>query len=45
MTFVADFEPKALWGFFDKILTIPRGSKEEDKIRAFVVSVAEENGL
>ncbi len=45
MTFVADLEPKALWAHFDQILTIPRGSKEEDQIRAFVVSVAERNGL
>jgi dipeptidase D len=45
MTFVSDFEPKALWAHFDEILTIPRGSKEEDKIRAYVVRVAEEAGL
>jgi dipeptidase D len=45
MTFVADLEPKALWAHFDQILTIPRGSKEEDQIRAYVVSVAERNGL
>ncbi len=45
MTFVADLEPKALWAHFDQILTIPRGSKEEDQIRAHVVAVAERNGL
>jgi dipeptidase D len=45
MSFVADLEPKALWGHFDQILTIPRGSKEEDKIRAHVVEIAERNGL
>ncbi|MBT8398472.1 MAG: beta-Ala-His dipeptidase, partial [Gemmatimonadetes bacterium] len=45
MTFVADLEPTALWAHFDQILTIPRGSKEEDQIRAYVVSVAERNGL
>lgn len=45
MTFVADFEPKALWAFFDEILTIPRGSKEEDRIREYVVQVAQRNGL
>jgi dipeptidase D len=45
MTFVADFEPKALWAHFDKILTIPRGSKEEGRIREYVVAVAERNGL
>jgi dipeptidase D len=45
MSFVTDFEPKALWAHFDKILTIPRGSKEEDKIREYVIRVAQEAGL
>lgn len=45
MTFVSDFEPKALWQHFDEILTIPRGSKEEDRIRQYVVDVAERNSL
>ncbi len=45
MTFVSDLEPKPLWSHFDEILTIPRGSKEEDRIRAFVVGLAERNGL
>ena len=45
MTFVSDFQPKALWAHFDEILTIPRGSKEEDRIREYVVQVAEKNGL
>ncbi|MCJ7630561.1 MAG: aminoacyl-histidine dipeptidase, partial [Longimicrobiales bacterium] len=45
MSFVADLEPRALWSHFDKILTIPRGSKEEDQIRDHVVAVAERNGL
>lgn len=45
MTFVADFEPRALWGHFDKILTIPRGSKEEDKMRDYVLSAAQNHGL
>ena len=45
MTFVSDLEPKPLWSHFDEILTIPRGSKEEEKMRAFVVGVAERNGL
>jgi dipeptidase D len=45
MTFVSDLEPTPLWGHFDTILTVPRGSKEEGKMRAFVVGVAERNGL
>ncbi|MFP4623864.1 MAG: aminoacyl-histidine dipeptidase, partial [Gemmatimonadota bacterium] len=38
-------EPQALWAHFDRILEIPRGSKEEDAARAYVVEVAEKNGL
>ncbi len=45
MTFVSDLEPKPLWGHFDEILTIPRGSGEEAKMRAFVLGVAERLGL
>jgi dipeptidase D len=45
MTFVSDLEPKPLWSYFDEILTIPRGSKEEGEMRAFVVGVAKRNGL
>jgi dipeptidase D len=45
MTFVSDLDPKPLWRHFDQILTIPRGSKEEERVRAFVVGVAERNGL
>ncbi len=44
-TFVSDFEPKALWGHFDQILTIPRASKDEGKMRDYVIAVAEKNGL
>jgi dipeptidase D len=45
MTFVSDFEPKPLWSHFDHILAIPRGSKEEEQIRAFVLAIADRNGL
>lgn len=45
MTFVSDFEPQALWSHFDEILTIPRGSKEEEKIREYVVQVAQRSGM
>lgn len=45
MTFVSDLDPKPLWGHFDEILTIPRGSKEEAAMREFVIAVAERNGL
>ena len=45
MTFVAELEPRALWSHFDRILTIPRGSKNEDAIRQFIVEQAETLGL
>lgn len=45
MTFVSELEPTQLWQHFDKILEIPRGSKNEDRIRAHIVSLAERAGL
>jgi len=44
MSFVADLDPKPLWSHFDEILKIPRASKDEGKIRDYVISVAERNG-
>jgi len=45
MTFVASFKPQPLWRHFDDILTIPRASKQEEKMRDYVVGVAERRGL
>jgi dipeptidase D len=45
MTFVSDLEPTALWKYFDQILTIPRASKEEDRIRDWVLGIADRLGL
>ena len=45
MTFVAALEPTPLWGHFDTILTIPRGSKNEDQMRRSVLEVATGAGL
>jgi dipeptidase D len=45
MTFVASFEPQPLWRHFDDILTIPRASKEEERMRAYVVAAAERRGF
>ncbi|HUG42480.1 MAG TPA: aminoacyl-histidine dipeptidase [Longimicrobiales bacterium] len=44
-TFVSTLEPTALWAHFDHILTIPRGSGNEDAMRAYVLEVAERTGL
>jgi dipeptidase D len=45
MTFVSELEPKELWQHFDRILTIPRGSKNEKQMADYVKVVAERNGL
>jgi dipeptidase D len=45
MTFVAELEPQSLWRHFDEILTIPRPSKGEEKMREFVIAKAEALGL
>lgn len=45
MTFLADFAPAEVWQHFDRILTIPRGSKNEHAIRDYVLSLAKQHGL
>ena len=45
MTFVAELEPVAVWQHFDTILTIPRASKDEERMRAHVLAVADRHGL
>lgn len=45
MSFVKDLEPRELWSHFDRILGIPRGSKEEDAMRAYVLEIADGQGL
>jgi len=44
MTFVSALEPSALWRHFDTILTIPRASKDEERMRAHVIALAERAG-
>ncbi len=45
MSFVTDFEPGILWKHFDRILAIPRGSKNEDRMRQYILDFAGEKGL
>ncbi len=45
MTFVSELEPRALWSHFDRILTIPRPSKDEEKARRYVIELAQRLGL
>ncbi|MDX1748519.1 MAG: hypothetical protein R3324_21510, partial [Halobacteriales archaeon] len=44
-TFVSDLSPGALWTHFDRLLAIPRGSGEEEAVRAYVGGIAEGRGL
>ena len=44
MTFVAALDPTPLWTHFDAILTIPRASKDEGRMRTHVVGAAERAG-
>lgn len=37
-------EPRALWARFDEIRRIPRPSRREEKVRAYVLQLAEEHG-
>jgi dipeptidase D len=45
VSFVATLEPAALWRHFDRILEIPRASKQEAGMREYVIAVAERHGL
>jgi dipeptidase D len=45
MTFVSDLEPTPLWRRFDEILEIPRGSKNEGRVRDYVLGIASDLGL
>ena len=45
MSIVETFDPKAIWQHFDEILTVPRASKREEKIRAHVIAKAKAIGL
>jgi dipeptidase D len=44
-TFVSALEPQILWRHFDRILAIPRGSKNEEGMRQYVRAIAAANGL
>ena len=45
MTFVAELEPRAVWRHFDEILAIPRGSKNEARVRDHLIALAKKRGL
>jgi dipeptidase D len=45
MSVITNLEPKLLWKHFDEIRKIPRCSKHEEKIRAYIVAFAKERSL
>ncbi len=45
MTFVSELEPRELWEPFDEILTIPRGSKNEQQMVDYIIEVAKKYNL
>lgn len=40
-----DLKPQCVWQYFDEILQIPRPSKKEEKIAAYLINFAKEHGL
>lgn len=42
---IKELNPKLVWGFFDKITQVPRPSKKEGKVIAYLLDFAKEYGL
>ncbi|HUS87016.1 MAG TPA: aminoacyl-histidine dipeptidase [Bacteroidales bacterium] len=42
---IKDLEPNKIWTYFDEICRIPRLSKDEDKIRAYLIEFAHKHNL
>ncbi|HYW96431.1 MAG TPA: aminoacyl-histidine dipeptidase [Bacteroidales bacterium] len=45
MDTISTIEPKELWSCFEEILKVPRPSRKEEKIRAFLIDFAKEHSL
>lgn len=45
MTKITDLQPQIVWKYFDEILKIPRPSKKEEKIVAYLEEFAKSNNL
>ena len=45
MSEIKNLEPKLVWGLFDEITKVPRPSKKEEKIGAFLVEFAKKHNL
>ena len=42
---ILDLEPKSVWYYFKEILEIPRPSKKEDKIKAYLIDFGKKHNL
>jgi len=42
---IKDLQPQAVFSIFDEITRIPRPSKKEEKIRAYLLDFAEKHGI
>ena len=45
MSEIANLSPRAVWQYFDEITQVPRPSKKEGKIRAYLVEFAKRHNL
>lgn len=45
MSLITDLQPIEVWKYFDQILEIPRPSKDEGRIREFLIKFAKEHSL
>lgn len=45
MSHISELEPKQVWSIFDEILKVPRPSKQEEQIRAYLLDFAKRNNL
>ena len=45
MSVLANYEPKSVFSYFEKLCTVPRGSGNTDGIASYLISFAEEHGL
>lgn len=45
MSSILNLEPKIVWKYFDEIRKIPRCSKQEERIREYIVSFAKQHDL
>ena len=45
MSHISELEPKQVWAIFDEILKVPRPSKQEEQIRAYLLDFAKKHNL